>query len=132
MMAVKDKPLIAVVDDDEMVGEATRELVETFGISAVSFSSAEAFLNSDCVSKTACLIADVHMPGMSGLQLYRKVTGPNRRIPVIFITAYPDERLREDALQAGAIGYMYKPFDPGRLLDCIQRAIGHWEGEPDS
>lgn len=129
---MNDTPLVAIVDDDVMISEATGELIETFGLAARTFASAEAFLGSDCVPRTSCLIADMHMPGLDGLQLHGKLTRSGYRIPVIFITAFRDDRVRNRALKAGAICYLNKPFDPIVLLDCIRSAIGHWEGEPDA
>jgi len=125
-----DNLLIAVVDDDEMVGEATGELIETFGLITRTFVSGKAFLDSDCVSRTSCLVADVQMPDMSGLQLLCELSSSGHHIPVILFTAFPDERLRERALIAGAIDCLNKPVDPTGLLSCIHSAIGHWEGEP--
>ncbi len=113
-----------------MSGEATGELIETFGLAARIFVSAAAFLASDCVQQTACLVADVQMPDINGLQLLRKLTSSGHRIPVIFFTAFPDERVRKRALKAGAICYLSKPVDPTGLLDCIRSAIGQWQGEP--
>ena len=122
---MSNAPLIAIVDDDVMVCEATKDLVETFGFNARTFTSAGEFLNSDCVSGTACLIADVQMPGMNGLQLHRKLIASGRRIPVIFITAFPDELLRKRALTAGAVCYLTKPFDGESLRSCIRSATGY-------
>src|SRR5260370_17634709 len=95
---MSDAPLIAIVDDDVMVCEATKDLVETFGFNARMFTSAGEFLNSDCVSGTACLIADVQMPSMDGLQLHRKLIASVLQIPVFFITAFPDNRARKRCL----------------------------------
>jgi FixJ family two-component response regulator len=117
-------PLIAIVDDDVMVCEATQDLVETFGFNARTFTSADDFLNSDCVPGTSCLIADVQMPGTSGLQLHRKLRSRGRHTPVIFITAFPDRRVRERALHGGAIAYLPKPFDGESLRSCICSALG--------
>jgi FixJ family two-component response regulator len=123
-------PLVAVVDDDEMSREATGELIETFGLATRVFASGAAFLASDCVQRASCLLADVQMPDINGLQLLRKLTSSGHRIPVIFFTAFPDERIRKRALKAGAICYLSKPVDPTGLLDCIRSAIGPWQGEP--
>jgi FixJ family two-component response regulator len=120
---MSDAPLIAIVDDDVMVCEATKDLVETFGFTARTFTSAGEFLNSDCVPGASCLIADVQMPGTSGLQLHRTLIASGRHIPVIFITAYPDERVRKQALRAGAVCYLSKPFDGASLRSCIRSAI---------
>jgi FixJ family two-component response regulator len=125
---MSDAPLIVIVDDDVMVCEATKDLVEAFGFCARTFTSAGEFLNSDCVSGTSCLIADVQMPGMNGLQLHRKLIASGRHIPVIFVTASPDERVRKRALRAGAVCYMSKPFDGERLRSCIRSALGYEKG----
>ena len=125
-------PLIAIVDDDELLGEATKEFIETVGLAARAFASAQAFLDSDCVSRTSCLVVDVQMPGLNGLRFHRRLVSSGRDIPVIFITAFPDERLRARALEAGAICYLKKPFDPTRLLTCLRSAIGSWESKPDA
>jgi FixJ family two-component response regulator len=127
-MEMSDAPLIAIVDDDVMVCEATKDLVETFGFNARMFTSAGEFLNSDCVSGTSCLIADVQMPGMNGLQLHRKLIASGRLIPVIFITAFPDERARKRALIDGAVCYLSKPFDGESLRSCIRSALGYEKG----
>ena len=124
---MSEAPLIAIVDDDVMICEATKDLVEAFGFNARTFTSAGEFLNSDCISSTACLISDVQMPGMNGLQLHRTLLTSGRRIPVIFITAFPDERIRKRALKAGAVCYLSKPFDDESLLSCIRSALGYAE-----
>ncbi len=121
---VEEKPVVAIVDDDEMVSEATRELVATFGLEARSFSSAEALLKSSTVEQTSCIVADMHMPGMDGLKLQGKLIELGYRIPIIFITAFPDEHIRKRALESGAVCYLTKPFDPKTLLSCIRSAIG--------
>src|SRR5690348_5921867 len=100
---MSEASLIAIVDDDVMICEATKSLVEALGFNARTFTSADEFLNSDCVTSTACLILDAQMPGMNGLQLHRKLLASGRRIPVIFIAAFPDERVRKQALKAGAV-----------------------------
>ena len=125
---MSEAPLIAIVDDDVMICEATKDLVEAFGFNARTFTSAGEFLNSDCVSSTACLISDVQMPGMNGLQLHRKLITSGRHIPVIFITAFPDERVRKRAVAAGAVCYLNKPFDSERLRSCIRSALGYEKG----
>jgi FixJ family two-component response regulator len=122
---MSEAPLIAIVDDDVMICEATKDLVEALGFNACTFTSAGEFLNSGCVSNTACLILDVQMPGMNGLQLHRKLLASGLRVPVIFITAFPDERMRKQALKAGAVCYLSKPFDGESLLSCIRSATGY-------
>ena len=116
---------MAIVDDDVMVCEATKDLIETFGFNARTFTSAGEFLSSDVVSGTSCLIADVQMPGINGLQLHHKLIASGRYIPVIFITAFPDERVRQRALAAGAVCYIGKPFDGESLRSCIRSALGY-------
>jgi FixJ family two-component response regulator len=117
------KPHISVVDDDESVREATKGLMQSLGYTAVAFSCAEDFLRSREVSRTACLIADVNMPGMSGLDLHRQLSASGKPFPTILITAYPDERVREGALNAGVICYLNKPFDESDLLSCLSTVI---------
>jgi FixJ family two-component response regulator len=117
-------PLIAIVDDDVMVCEATKDLVEAFGFDSRTFTSADEFLNSDWVARTSCLIADVQMPGTNGLELHRKLVVSGYHIPVIFITAFPDERVRKRALRAGAVCCLRKPFDAESLRSCIRAALG--------
>jgi FixJ family two-component response regulator len=126
---VSDNPLIVIVDDDEMVGEATAALIKTLGLAVRTFTSADAFLASDCVLQTSCLIADMQMPGTNGLQLHRKLIGAGHLIPVIFITAFPDERVRKRAIKSGAICYLQKPFDPRVLINCIRSTIGPLGGD---
>jgi FixJ family two-component response regulator len=120
---MSDPPLIVIVDDDIMVCEATQDLVETFGFGVRTFTSADDFLKSDCVLGTSCLIADVQMRGTSGLQLHRRLIASGLRIPVIFITAFPNERVRKQALRAGAVCYLSKPYDPNDLLGCIRSGL---------
>ena len=119
----KRKPLISIVDDDESVREAAKGLMKSLGYTAETFPSAEDFLRSREVPRTACLIADVNMPGMSGLDLHRHLSTTGKRIPTILITAYPDDSARERALNAGVICYLSKPFDEGDLLSCIHSAL---------
>jgi FixJ family two-component response regulator len=115
--------LIAIVDDDESVREATKALMRSTGLVAEAFSSAEEFLRSPHLGRTACLVADVHMPGVSGLDLHRQVSTFSQRIPTILITAYPNDTVRARALSAGAIGYLVKPFSEDDLLNCIRSAL---------
>jgi FixJ family two-component response regulator len=97
--------------------------MKSLGYTAETFPSAEDFLRSQQVPRTACLIADVNMPGMSGLDLHRRLSTAGNRIPTILITAYPDNIVRERALNAGVICYLSKPFDEGDLLSCIHSAL---------
>ena len=119
------RPLIAVVEDDDSVREATIGLLRSNGLIAKGFSSADEFLKSNRVHITSCLVADVQMPGMSGLALYGRLVALGALIPTILITAYPDERARARALSAGVIAYLPKPFAAKELLDCIDAASKH-------
>jgi FixJ family two-component response regulator len=116
--------LIAIIDDDESVREATKSLIRSFGFAAESFGSAEEFLKSDCLERTRCLITDVQMPGKSGLDLYRQLVAAGKTIPTILITAYPDEKMHARALKAGVICYLIKPFDEQQLIACIRSVVG--------
>jgi CheY-like chemotaxis protein len=114
---------ISVVDDDTSVREALTGLLKSAGFHAEAFASAEEFLQSGQLARTACLILDVRMPGMGGLELQRRVVTGKHGVPVIFITAHGDEELRARALEAGAADYLYKPFSEKTLLDAIARCM---------
>jgi FixJ family two-component response regulator len=120
-----EKIVIAIVDDDEAVREGVTDLVGTLGFSAISFPSAAAFLKSEHLHSAACLIADVQMPGMTGLELHRKLVASGLAIPTVLITAYPDERVRVRALKDGVVSYLIKPFAEDDFLDCIRSALDH-------
>jgi FixJ family two-component response regulator len=115
--------LIAVVDDDAAVRRTTGRLIEAFGFQAAIFESADSFLRSDQVSDTSCLVADVQMPGMNGLELQRHLAAAGLRIPIIFITAYDTKESRQRAMQAGAIAFLIKPFREELLLETIRAAL---------
>jgi len=115
--------MISIVDDDESVRETTKGLVRSLGLNASAFASAEEFLHSDRLDDTACLIADVQMEGMSGLELQGRLLAQGRRMPIIFMTAFPEERIRVHVLNAGAIGFLNKPFDEECLIHCIDTAL---------
>jgi FixJ family two-component response regulator len=116
-------PTIAVIDDDESVRLATRNLVKSLGFFVIAFASAEEFLESPRFDDISCIISDIQMPGMNGLELQQHLalTGPER--PLIFITAFHEERFRKQAMEAGAIGFFNKPFEAKRLVECIARAL---------
>jgi len=116
--------LIAIVDDDESVREALQSLLKSMGFRAEGFPSAEEFLQSAQISATTCLILDVRMPGMSGLELQRQLAADQRRIPIIFITAHGDDDTRARALQAGAVDFLAKPFSEEALLTAVHSALG--------
>jgi FixJ family two-component response regulator len=115
--------LVAIVDDDELLRSALRGLLKSAGLPARSFASAEEFLDSGQQDHTACLIADIRMPGMSGLELQAKLSAERCRIPIIFITAHGDEKMRMQALRAGAVEFLPKPFDDEVLLASVRAAL---------
>ena len=117
------RTLIAVVDDDESVRESLPDLLNEFGFAVRAFASAEAFLASDIVGKTRCLVLDISMPGMSGPELQRELRRRQRRIPVVFITAHASEAARPRLLSQGAVACLFKPFDPAALLAAINTAL---------
>lgn len=117
-------PLVSVVDDDESVRESLPDLLRQFGFSVQAFSSAEEFLDSDCVRETRCLILDVAMPGMSGQELQRELTLRRREIPIVFITAHRDDSIRPRVLEQGAVECLFKPFSDTALLEAVQAALG--------
>lgn len=121
------KIVISIVEDDESVREALTGLMKSFGFSVRAFQRAEDFLKSDRVDSTSCLISDVQMPGMTGLDLYNRLVTSGKPIPTILITAYPDARARARALQAGVKSYLTKPFTESNLLTCIHSALGSRE-----
>lgn len=115
--------LISVVDDDEAVRRTTTLLIESFGFRAANFESAETFLKSGYLHDTSCLIVDVQMPGMSGLQLQTHLAAAGCGIPIIFITAYESNDSRRRAMQAGAAAFLSKPFSDEQLLQTIRSAL---------
>ena len=115
--------MISIVDDDASFRRATASLVRSLGHAVAAFSSAEEFLKSDRVHDTACLISDVQMPGMSGIELQNALLAQGVRLPVIFITAYPESNAREQALAAGALGFLNKPFNEENLITCLDQAL---------
>src|ERR1700721_693285 len=119
MAAQETLKLVAIVDDDELIRNALQGLMKEAGFRALAFASAEEFLNSGKQDHTACLIADIRMPGMSGLDLQSKLNEGHYMIPIIFITAQGDEKMRMQALRAGAVEFLTKPFDDEVLLDSV-------------
>lgn len=117
-------PMITIIDDDESVRIATESLVRSLGFSARTFASAEDFLNSPLLGETACVITDVQMPGMSGVELQSHLRSKGDATPLIFITAFPEERIRRQVDAAGAIGFLAKPFEGHAMIECIDRALG--------
>jgi FixJ family two-component response regulator len=119
----KAKPLILIVDDDESVREAIRGLMRSLGYKVEAVASAQEFLSSRFFPRTSCLIVDMQMPGMTGLELYQRLSISGKRIPTILITAYPDDGVRERARSAGVLGYLSKPFEQDDLLACVHSAL---------
>jgi len=118
-------PLISIVDDDDAVRNSLDDLIRSIGFRTQGFPSAEAFLSSNQARNTACLILDVRMPGMNGLDLQRQIVAANWRIPIIFITSHADDDARARALEAGAVDFLYKPFREEDLLNAIDAALKH-------
>jgi FixJ family two-component response regulator len=117
------KPTIAVVDDDGAIRDALSNLLSSLDLSVAAFASAEDFLASPASHAAACLIADVQMPGMSGLDLQRQLSESGNQMPVILITAFPRDYVRQQAEAEGAFGFFTKPFDGGLMISCIKRAL---------
>ena len=116
-------PVIAIIDDDASVRATTDSLVRSFGYIVHTFASAEDFLQSSHLGDTSCVISDVQMPAMSGIELQAHLLAKGHRVPFIFITAFPDQRIRARALGAGAICYLIKPFDEHSLIQCLDAAL---------
>lgn len=114
--------MIVIVDDDTSMREALQRLLASTGYQAVAFGSAEDVLNFPKLHETACIVSDVQMPGMSGIDLQARLTAQEQRIPFIFVTAYADDAIRERALKAGAVGFLSKPFECAKLIECIEKA----------
>ena len=114
---------IAIVDDDEALREAMECFVQSLGYNVSTFGSAEEFLKSEQISRTSCLITDLHMPGLSGLDLQDRLIAQGHRFPIIFITGYPDENARVRAMKAGAIAFLSKPFNADHLIGYLDKAL---------
>jgi FixJ family two-component response regulator len=129
-----ETPLISIVDDDDLVRAAIESLVRSLGLTTRTFASAEAFLQSSVVAETRCLVLDVQLPQMSGVELQHRLSHLGFEIPIIFITAYRDETVKARALNAGAICFLYKPLDlqGGRLADCLYAALDRGKGPAHS
>jgi FixJ family two-component response regulator len=116
-------PTISIVDDDESMRCAVKSLVTSLGFDVCTFASAEEFLKSPRVDDTDCLITDLQMPGLSGIELQKSLLAQDRQIPIIFMTAFPEERMRTRAMDAGALGFLNKPFESQTLIKLIDKAI---------
>jgi FixJ family two-component response regulator len=117
------RSLVSVVDDDESVRESLPDLIRLFGFTAEAFSSAEAFLASEAVSETRCLILDIAMTGMSGLQLQQELMRRRQEIPIVFITGNGDRAIRPSLIARGAVECLFKPFSETALLDALNTAL---------
>jgi FixJ family two-component response regulator len=117
------RPLISVVDDDDSVREALPDLLRELGFAVEAFSSAEAFLASDALGRTNCLVLDIAMPGMTGLELQQELKRRRRNIPLVFITAHADPTVRPRVLEQGAVACLFKPFSEAALLDAVTAAL---------
>jgi FixJ family two-component response regulator len=119
--------IVMIVDDDESIRRAARRLIKSYGFPVETFASAEDFLNSGRLHETACLVLDVQMPGLNGLELQSRLITDGHRVPIIFITACNDENARAQVLKAGALGYLVKPFEEADLLTAINVALRRQE-----
>jgi len=118
-------PLISIVDDDVALRNSLDDLIRSIGFRTQGFASAEEFMSSNQARHTACLILDVRMPGMSGLDLHRQIVATNWRIPIIFVTSHANDGTRALSLQRGAVAFLYKPFREEELLNAIDAALKH-------
>jgi FixJ family two-component response regulator len=117
------RPLIAIVDDDESIRQTTKDLLESAGLAATTFPSASQLLKSRRLKSISCLVADIRMPEMTGLELHDHLVASNRAIPTILITAYADERVRTRAIKSNVVCCLAKPFSADELLSCVRRAL---------
>jgi FixJ family two-component response regulator len=115
--------VISVIDDDAFVRAATDNLLSSHGYTVHTFASAEEFLQSSSLHNCSCIVADVHMPGMRGLDLLRRMRSQGHKTPFIFITAFPEDSVRDRALKSGAVGFLAKPFSAPDLIKCVEIAI---------
>jgi len=119
--------MISIIDDDLLVRESTADLISSLGHGALTFCSGEQFLASGRLKDTACIITDLHMPGLNGLDLHSRLLAEGHRTPIIFITAYPKEAARSRALNAGAVAFLTKPFEEIALIRSLDTALKRWE-----
>jgi FixJ family two-component response regulator len=120
---VETIPIVSIVDDDESMRAVTCSLIRSLGLTAYGFASAEEFLRSPRLTETSCLISDVQMPSMSGIELQSALISQGYKIPTIFFTAFPDEAIEARAMRAGAVGFLSKPFDSQDMIRCIDMAM---------
>jgi FixJ family two-component response regulator len=122
-ISVRKRPLVAIVDDDRSIRATMKDLLESAGHSVVTFASAARFLKSRRLKRTCCLITDMRMPEMSGLELHERLVASDHAIPTILMSAYPEERIRAQAIEAHIVCYLAKPFAADELLACVRRAL---------
>jgi FixJ family two-component response regulator len=120
---MRKNPLIAIVDDDQSIREATDNLLQAGGFETATYADAESFLGSAHRRIASCIVADMRMPGMTGLEMYRALVASGERIPTVLITAYPQDALRAGAREAGVTCCLAKPFAPEQLLECVHEAL---------
>ena len=118
-----ERPLVAIVDDDESIRNATRDLLRAEGFSTATFEDAESFLGSASRDRASCVVADMRMPGMTGLELYQELVAAGHAIPTVIITAHPEDVTQARAREAGITCYLIKPFGPDELLECVGEAL---------
>jgi FixJ family two-component response regulator len=118
-----DSRVISIIDDDASVREAIESLIRSLGYPVAGFASAEEYLQSDRITDSACVISDLHMPGMNGADLQDRLLADGYRIPIIFVTAFFEEAVRDRVLEAGALGILRKPFAEETLINCLDRAL---------
>jgi FixJ family two-component response regulator len=115
--------MISIVDDDKSVREGLQRLMLSLGYATGTFASAEEYLLSDRLQDTSCLITDIKMPGMSGVEMQNRLIADGHHTPIIFVTAFPDEKIRERVMEAGALGFLSKPFNENCLIACLEKAL---------
>jgi FixJ family two-component response regulator len=131
VVVVARRSLVSIIDDDESVRESLPDLLRECGFAAEAFASAEAFLTSDVVGETGCLLLDVAMPGMSGPDLQEELRRRRQRVPIVFITGHGDSTVRPRLLARGAVECLFKPFSEAALLDAVRAAL-RWRASPSA
>ena len=120
---MSEGPLVAIVDDDKSIRNATQDLLKAAGFSTATFEDAESFLGSASLASASCVVADMRMPGMTGLELYQELVASGHAIPTVIITAHPEEITQARAREAGITCYLTKPFTPDELLECVSESL---------
>jgi FixJ family two-component response regulator len=127
---MREGPLVAIVDDDRSIRNATQNLLKSAGFSTATFEDARSFLASASRAAAACLVADMRMPGMTGVELYQALVASGEGIPTVIITAHPEELTRARAREAGITCYLTKPFAPDELIECVREALAKSQRGP--